>query len=212
VVAGGLAAKATNNVHTSSVTRLASPVTATQRWHKAVWFSYSSRPIARILGGVVLFQEKVDLLKKLKIVWTWHAKHVGFSGGLGACPPRKFKKLDAERLNLVEILANYCMLLDANNWYHFSDKYMLYLAIILHTYMEVSTAMVLKLCYIINNVYELDNIELILYITIPENSTKLIKKTWKEENQARMKIGINPCPNLLPLQYTSISEYGGEQD
>ena len=58
---------------------------------------------------------------------------------------------------------------------------------------EVSTehsAMVLKLCYIINNVYELDKIGLILYITSP---TKLITKNWKEGIQARMKIGINPC-------------------
>ena len=36
-----------------------------------------------------------------------------FLGGLGACPPGNFLKLDAARLNLVAILANNCILLNA---------------------------------------------------------------------------------------------------
>ena len=70
--------------------------------------------------------------------------------------------------------------------------------------------MVLNLYCIIYKVYKLDNIGIILHIIIPENATKLITKTWKEENHARMKLGINFVQICL-LEYASII-YGGEQD
>ena len=143
-------------------------------WKKYLGKGY--RPVARILGGVVLFRKK----------WTFKIEN-SMNMTCEACwllevwghPPQ-------------EILANNCMLLYATNWYQFSGKYMLYLAIILYDYRRFNwTLRQWSLICAAYNVYESDNIGLI-YISL---SLKMLQdesqRTWKEENQVSMKLGIN---------------------
>jgi len=53
---------------------------------------HTSRPVARILGGVVLFQEKWTFFK-IENNMNTACKACKFLGGLGACSPRKFFKI-----------------------------------------------------------------------------------------------------------------------
>jgi len=62
---------------------------------------------------VVLFQEKVDLFK-IENSMNMACKACQFLGGSGGMPPPQ-KILNAAKLNLVAILANNCMFLDATN-------------------------------------------------------------------------------------------------